>query len=109
MTGLLRHTIAWNALGGERPAVVDRLSAVLHAGSLLDHPAPPHTAAATLVAGTRDGFVPTSAVQAVHRHWPGATLEWITAGHASLLFTKRDRIVAAIAASFDRLDGLTTP
>lgn len=104
MTGLLRNTIAWDALGGEKDGVVERISAVLHAGSLLDHPSPPHAAAATLVAGSRDGFVPTSSTQAIHRHWKGSTLEWVLAGHASLLLTKRDRIVGAIADAFDRLD-----
>ena len=104
MSGLLRKTIAWDALGGERPEVVERISAVLHAGSLLDHTPPPHLAAAVLLAGTRDGFVPTAATQAIHRHWKGSKMEWVNAGHASLLLTKRDRIVQTVVESFERLE-----
>ena len=104
MSGLLRHTIAWEALGGETPAVVERISRVLHAGSLLDHRPPPHAAHAVLLAGTRDGFVPTSATQAIHRHWQGSRLHWVNAGHASLLFTKRDLMASVIIESFDRTE-----
>ena len=106
MTGLLRKTIAWDALGGETEAIVDRISQVLHAGSLLNHAPPPHAAAAVLLAGTRDGFVPTSSTQAIHRHWKGSKMDWVNAGHACLLFTKRDRIVGTIEEAFDRLDAL---
>ncbi len=104
MSGLLRKTIAWDALGGERPEVVDRISSVLHAGSLLDHPPPAHLASAVLLAGTRDGFVPTAATQAIHRHWKGSKMDWVNAGHASLLLTKRDRIVQTVVESFERLE-----
>ncbi len=104
MSGLLRRTIAWEALGGETPQVVDRISSVLHAGSLLDHHPPPHASNAVLLAGTRDGFVPTSATQAIHRHWVGSKMQWVRAGHASLLFTKRDLMADVIVESFDRLE-----
>ena len=104
MDGVLRHTVAWDALGGETPEVIERLSQVVHAGSLLNHDPPPHAAAAVLLAGTRDGFIPTAAVLAIHRHWPGSEMDWVTGGHASLLLTKRDRMVATILRSFDRLD-----
>lgn len=107
LDGVLRHTIAWDALGGQTDEIVDRLTRVLTAGSILDHPAPEHTRAAVLVAGTRDGYVPTAATQAIHRHWPGSRMEWVTAGHASLLYRHRDRLVAAIAETFDRVAALT--
>lgn len=106
MHGLLRSAIPWEALGGEHPEVVERLSRVLHAGSILNHPPPPHTAAAVLLAGTKDGFVPTAATQAIHHHWPGSKMEWVNAGHASLLWRKRDLIAATIAEALDRLDRL---
>jgi hypothetical protein len=105
--GVHRNTIAWDALGGETPEVVARLTRVLSAGSILDHPPPEHAAAAVLVAGTRDGYVPTAAPQAIHHHWPGSRMEWVTAGHASLILRHRDILVAAIAESFDRVDALT--
>ena len=104
MNGVLRRTVAWDALGGETPEVVDRLSRVVHAGSLLNHPPPAHAASAVILAGTHDGFIPTAAALAIHRHWPGSEMDWVNAGHASLLLTKRDRMVGAIVRSFDRLD-----
>ena len=104
MTGLLRKTIAWDALGGETPEVVDRVSQVLRAGSLLDHTPPDHASAAVLLAATKDGFVPTSATQAIHRHWPGSKMDWANAGHASLLLRHRGRVVNTISESFARLE-----
>lgn len=104
MSGLLRNTVAWGALGGDSPETAARLSSVVHAGSILDHPPAPHTRWAVIVAGTRDGFVPSAAVQAIHRHWPGSKLEWVGAGHASLLLRKRSRLIDGIVESFDRVD-----
>jgi len=103
--GILRTTISWEALGGDTPEVRDRLSEVLHSASILRFPAPPHTRAAVLVAATRDGYVPTAAAQAVHRHWPGSELEWVNAGHGTLLWFHRDRLVEAVVRSFERLYG----
>jgi pimeloyl-ACP methyl ester carboxylesterase len=110
--GVLRNTIAWDSLGGKTDAVIERLGAVLRAGSILNHPPPEHTRAAVIVGGTRDGYVPTSAVQAIHRHWPGSRMEWVRAGHASLLIRHRPRLIDAIVDAFDRLETLraeTTP
>lgn len=103
--GLLQATIDWEALGGDNPEIRRRLSEVLHSASILRFPAPAHARAAVLVAGTRDGYVPTAAVQAIHRHWPGSVVEWVGAGHASLLWFHRDRLVKAVERSFARLDG----
>ncbi|MEX2322670.1 MAG: alpha/beta hydrolase family protein [Acidimicrobiia bacterium] len=106
LDGVLRHTIAWDALGGDNGATVDRLQRVLTAGSILNHPPPPHMRAAAILAGSRDGFVPTSATLAIHRHWPGSQMNWINAGHASLLVRHRAEQADTIEASFDRLDAL---
>ncbi|MBN2114023.1 MAG: alpha/beta hydrolase family protein [Acidimicrobiia bacterium] len=103
--GILRTTVDWEALGGNAPDVHQRLSEVLHSASILRFPAPPHTRAAVLVAATRDGYVPTAAAQAVHRHWPGSQMEWVNAGHGTLLWFHRDRLVEAVVRAFDRLDG----
>jgi pimeloyl-ACP methyl ester carboxylesterase len=103
--GILRHTIDWEALGGDTPEVRQRLSEILHSASILRFPAPPHTRAAVLVAATRDGYVPTASTQAVHRHWPGSSLEWVNAGHGTLLWRNRDRLVDAVVRSFERLHG----
>jgi hypothetical protein len=104
--GILRHTVAWDALGGETPEAVEALGTVIDAASILHFPAPPHTAAAVILAGTKDGFVPNATTLALHRHWKGSKMDWVTAGHASLLWQHRDRMVAAIVDAFDRLDDL---
>ncbi len=106
--GALRHTIAWDALGGETDANVERLGSIIDAASILGFPALPHTEAAVLVAATKDGFVPTATTLALHRHWPGSKMEWVDGGHGSLLWRKRDRMAAAIVEAFDRLDSLIT-
>jgi hypothetical protein len=101
--GILQRTVDWEALGGDTPEVRQRLSDVLHSASILRFPAPPHARAAVLVAATRDGYIPTAAAQAIHRHWPGSELEWVNGGHATLLWFHRDRLVAAVLRSFERL------
>lgn len=108
LDGVLRHTIAWDALGGRTTAVEERLTRVLTAGSILNHPPPPHLAAAVVVAGTRDGYVPSAASQAIHDHWVGSKMVWVNAGHASLVLRHRHRLAAAIAESFDRLEGVAS-
>ncbi len=104
--GILQATISWEALGGDHPEVRDRLGAILFSASILRFPAPPHTRAAVLVAATRDGYVPTAAAQAVHRHWPGSELEWVNGGHGTLLWFHRNRLVEAVVRSFERLGAL---
>lgn len=106
--GILRRTIVWEAFGGDTDEAVERVGRVIDAASILDFPAPPHTAAAVLLAATKDGFVPNATTLALHRHWPGSVMDWVTAGHGSLLWRHRDRMVAAITRSFDRLDRLLT-
>lgn len=101
--GILRQTIAWEAFGGDTEAAMEELGRVIGAASILKFPAPPHTAAAVLLAGTKDGVVPNATTLALHRHWPGSKMDWVTAGHGSLLWLNRDRMVAAIVDSFDRL------
>ncbi len=103
--GILQTTIDWEALGGDTPETRHRLSEALHSASILRFPAPIHTQAAVLVAATRDGYVPTASVQAVHRHWPGSVVEWVNAGHGTLLWFNRERLVEAVVRAFDRLDG----
>jgi hypothetical protein len=106
LDGVLRSTIAWEALGGDDDATAAALRQYLSAATILDHPPPDHTRAAVLVAATKDGYVPTSAVQAVHRHWPGSRMDWVNGGHGWLLWRRKERLAAAIAEAFDRLDAL---
>lgn len=102
--GILRHTIAWEALGGPTDHNLRTLREIIGAASILDFPPPPHTRAAVLLAATKDGLVPNATTLRLHHHWPGSKLDWVTAGHGSLLWMNRDRIVGAIVESFERLD-----
>ncbi|MDJ0497764.1 MAG: alpha/beta hydrolase family protein [Acidimicrobiia bacterium] len=101
LDGVISNGIQWDALGGKahRP----RLRESLGAASVLRLPAPDWTRAAVMVAARRDGFVPSQAVAALHRHWPGSELRWRPGGHATLLWRQRRVLADAISDSFDRL------
>jgi hypothetical protein len=47
------------------------------------HPPPLETRAAIVVGAHHDAFVPPSAAEALHRHWPGSELRWDDAGHVT--------------------------
>jgi len=104
LSGVLSGAIDWKALGGSDGEARERLTGYLEAIDVTRFPAPPHTAAAVLLAGTRDGYVPTAGPQAIHRHWEGSKMDWVNSGHAELLRKRTDRLVTAIVDSFDRLD-----
>jgi pimeloyl-ACP methyl ester carboxylesterase len=103
LDGILHEMIDWEALGGRDQA--DRLRAVLTRASVLSVPAPPHTAAAVLVAGRSDGYIPATAVEDLHAHWPGSELRWLRGGHATMILRQKDELVDAIVASLDRAYG----
>ena len=104
LNGVMRGSLAWDALGGDNPDTEQRLRGFFASATVLDHEPPPHTAAAVLLAGTIDGFVPTSAVLALHRHWPGSQIDWIRAGHATLLWRHKEEMAASAVTAFQRLD-----
>lgn len=110
LDGALRGGIAWEALGGESSAE-PKLREALLAASVLDRPAPDHARHAVLVSARSDGYVPTSTTEALHAHWPGSELRWISGGHATLLWFHKGAFATAIADSFDRLvdAGAATP
>ncbi|MCJ7726152.1 MAG: alpha/beta hydrolase family protein [Acidimicrobiia bacterium] len=102
--GVMRGSLAWDALGGDNIDTEQRLRDFFASATVLDHEPPPHVAAAELLAGTIDGFVPTSAVLALHRHWPGSHIEWTRAGHATLLWRRKDLMAKSAVTAFQRLD-----
>jgi len=102
LDGVIRHAVDWDALGGT--AVAPRLRATLGMATVLALEARPHTAAAVLVGGLGDGYIPHRAVTDLHDHWPGSQLRWIKAGHASMIWRHKPALVEAIVASFDRLE-----
>jgi pimeloyl-ACP methyl ester carboxylesterase len=104
--GAVAGAVHWDALGGNTPETRRDLLGFLLTASVLHFEAPEHTGAAVLVGGTIDGYVPTSAVQALHRHWPGSRMDWVHAGHATLLLQKKPRVVQAIIDAYQRLDAM---
>ena len=102
LDGILSRAIRWEALGGKEASAElrERLSAV----SVLALPVLDHHRAATMVSATRDGFVPPWASEALHRHWPGCELEWIEAGHATLINRHAEALADAIVRAFDRTE-----
>ncbi len=96
--------VDWNALGG-RATARPRLRELLGRASALQMARPVRTDAAVIVGSHRDGFVPASATEALHLHWPGSELRWHRGGHATMLWRGSGRLVDAVASSFDRLTG----
>ena len=100
--GLLANAIAWDALGGRHHS--KELAEVLGSASVLNFPPQPHSMTAVLAAPTGDGYIPKTAFEDLHKHWPGSELRWIAGGHASVLMWKKDDLVRAIVDSFRRLN-----
>jgi len=106
LDGAISNRIVWEALGGtgQQEALRQALTSV----SVLNLPVPEWAPAAVMMAGKSDGFVPRSAIEALHHHWPGSELRWCRGGHATVLWRRQDELAATIAASFDRLQALQT-
>lgn len=100
LEGVLEAGIAWDDLGGRENAqpLIDLLMSI----SALKYPATPQTRNAIIVGARSDGFIPRRATLDLHAHWPGSELRWERGGHATLLWFRRSRLVAAIADSFER-------
>ena len=101
LDGVLRAGIAWEALGGEN-AAAPRLRDLLLMASALRVPPAPHTAHAVIVGARHDAYVPRSATEDLHHHWPGSELRWHGGGHATLLWLRMHRLADAVADSFAR-------
>jgi pimeloyl-ACP methyl ester carboxylesterase len=103
LDGVLRHGIAWDALGdGGAP---QRLRDIMLTASVLRLAPSPHVGRAVIVAARRDGYVPPAATQELHRHWLGSELRLAPGGHATLLWYRTRMLAAAIADSFARTFG----
>jgi pimeloyl-ACP methyl ester carboxylesterase len=101
LDGVLRGGIAWEALGGldQEQALRDALDSV----SVLHIDPQPHTAAAVVVGARSDAYVPTTATEALAKHWPGSDLRLLPGGHATLVWFRKDALADAIVDAFDRL------
>ena len=106
LDGAIRNRIVWEALGGmnQQDALREALSSV----SVLSLPVPEWAPAAVMMAGRSDGFVPRSAIEALHKHWPGSELRWCRGGHATVIWRRQAELAATIAESFARLEALQT-
>ncbi len=101
LDGVISNGIVWDSLGGTSQA--EKLRSALSSVSVLKLPAPRWSRAAVMVAAKSDGFIPRSAVEQLHAHWPGSELRWQRGGHATLLWRRRSTLAHAIADSFARL------
>jgi hypothetical protein len=98
--GVLRHGIAWDALGGTDQA--DRLGEVLGRVSVLSVPPPAHAANAIIVGARSDAYIPRATTDELADHWPGCELRWERGGHATLVWLRKDRLADAVIDAFDR-------
>jgi len=95
-TAALSRRIAWSRLAaelGSLAAARDYLGRCLEPVRLSRFAPPRAPQAAILVHARGDGFVPPEEAVALHRHWSGSQLRWLTGGHVttSLLFASRQR------------------
>jgi pimeloyl-ACP methyl ester carboxylesterase len=102
LEGVPAAGIAWQALG-PRQTAIERIACTLGLASVLRMPVPPHVAAAVIVGGRRDGFVPPAATVALHEHWADAELRWLDMGHATMLWFAKDALSAAVTDALNRL------
>lgn len=84
-------------------SIVDRarLRTLLSRGAFEQLPAPPGGSRCALVAAHDDGYVPRWSVRRLADDWSRrgvhVDVEWVPGGHATLLFTGRTRVAAALA------------
>lgn len=64
---------------------------------------PAHTRASILVGVSGDGFIPRSESEALHRHWPGSELRWLTSNHVFAAIGYRGAQHQAILDALGRL------
>lgn len=102
LDGVLRHGIAWDALGGQDQA--NRLRSVLGRVSVLHLDPPDHARHAIIVAARSDAYIPASATMDLADHWPGSILRWEPGGHATLVWLRKERLANAIVEAFDRFE-----
>ena len=82
----LSRAFAWPTLAAEAGSLAEARAIVeraLDPVSLATHAPPIRPDLAILVGASQDGFVPKRDVEALHRHWPGSELRWVTAGHVT--------------------------
>ncbi|MFW5968221.1 MAG: alpha/beta hydrolase family protein [Persicimonas sp.] len=102
----LRNICDWDVLA-EEAGGPDEANMLMHQTlsslALSEHGNPVLPEAAIIVGCRDDEFISTEDVLALHRHWQGAELRWIDAGHTTGWLMHGDEIRSAIADAFERL------
>ncbi len=108
LEGVLRYVVDWDALApdGDLGAARQRMVSLLDSLSVQAVPSPALPEACIVVAGSRDAFVQPSSSQALHAHWEGSELRWISTGHVGGYLWNQGAYKAAIRDAFRRLEGL---
>lgn len=68
------------------------------------HPPPFEPRSAIIVSARSDGFVDPAQTEALHHHWPGSELRWVSGGHLSAAVLARRAHRRAIEDAFARLE-----
>lgn len=80
----LSRRISWPVLArelGSLSAAKDYFEACLAPVEVARYPAPVAPEAAILVSARNDGFVPPPEAEALHQHWPGSEIRWLSTSH----------------------------
>lgn len=100
---LLSWSVDFDALSNETPGAHERLCRLFDLADVTRFPAPMRTNAAVIVGCARDGYIPGTETERIHRHWPGSTLRWVNGGHFSSLITCRRALCDSISDAAEKL------
>lgn len=104
--GLMSWGVDFDGLGGgpaQRAAAQERLHRFFDAADITRYGSPVRTDAAVIGGCSRDGYVLRSETERLHRHWPGSTLRWLSAGHFSALVTSRKALCECVLDAVEKL------
>lgn len=106
--GVLRKACDWKTLA-QTPAgyeACDPLKLLRRLFALADmrhHPRPQYSAFASIIAGSRDAYIPEYSSEILRELWPQAEFRWIGQGHVGGFIFGSRAFRRAICASLDRL------
>jgi len=101
----LSRRFDWDRLAqpfGDREAARRHFARCLAPIDARRFPPPRAPEAAILVASQHDRFIRVSDVEALHQHWPGSELRWMSAGHLTGALLHGGLQLRAIVDAFDR-------
>jgi pimeloyl-ACP methyl ester carboxylesterase len=104
--GLMSWGVDFDSLGdgpSQHAAAHERLQRLYEPADITRYGSPIRTDAAVIGGCTRDGYVLRSETERLHRHWPGSTLRWLSAGHFSALMTSRRALCDCVSEAVEKL------